>query len=335
VNLDVAAALRESRGQWLLPDVFAQRVGLDAAGLRAAVRDLRDRGFRIEVRPGGEMSLAAAPDALDVDQITHRLDRRVIGRQVTVYAETSSTNDLAWERLTAGAPEGECFFAEHQTHGRGRQGRRWIAPPGSAILMSVDVRLSPFPGPALTFAASVATAEAITESTGLSCAIEWPNDITCRDRKAAGILVEGRRLRPTAPAFVVGVGINANVPLAQLPEEVRRTATSLGEECGRPVDRVLLARHLIAALDRWYAVLVGGDLARVHERWLELSATVGRRLCVAQHGRRFEGVVVDVSPTEGLALRLDHGEVHLLQACLLYTSPSPRDATLSRMPSSA
>ena len=31
----------------------------------------------------------------------------------------------------------------------------------------------------------------------------------------------------------------------------------------------------------------------------------------------------------------NHAEINCLNNCLLYTSPSPRDATLSRMPSSA
>jgi len=354
MNLDVAMALRKSRGAWLLPDVFADETGLDAPGLREALRGLREAGFRIEVRPGGAMRLLAAPDRLGADEIAHRLDTRVIGRRVTVCAETASTNDLARERLLGGAPEGECVLAEHQTIGRGRQGRRWIAPPRTAVLMSVGLRppLDAAQGSALTFAASVAVAEAITAAAGVACAIEWPNDITCRDRKVAGILVEGGHVRPEAldrparAAFVIGVGINANVPLAALPPEIRATATSLAEECGRPVDRVLLARHVLRALDTWYAVLtvkglppvlahghtdgssvprqlapkaaspapVGEPLRGVQARWLELSATVGRRLCIVEHGRRFEGVVVHVSPTEGLALRLDEGQVRLFRA---------------------
>ena len=237
--------------------------------------------------------------------------------------EAPSTNDLAWEDLTAGGAEGTCWFAEHQRQGRGRQGRRWFAPQGTAILMSVGVRprRAASEGAALTFAAAVAAAEAVRASTGLPAAIEWPNDITCRDRKVGGILVEARHLRPGGArpgrpesACVIGIGLNANVPPAALPLEVRKEATSLIEECGRPVDRVLLARHLIRALDLWYGRLAGGEVEEVQKRWGELSATVGRRLTIVEDGRRFEGVVVHESPIEGLALRLNSGHIRMFRA---------------------
>jgi hypothetical protein len=104
---------------------------------------------------------------------------------------------------------------------------------------------------------------------------------------------------------VVGIGINANVPLSAFEPAIRETAISLSAVGGRPVDRVLLARCLIRALDTWYGVLSGGDLPLIQERWLQLCATVGRHLSMEEHGRRYDGVVVDVSPTEGLALRLE------------------------------
>ncbi len=369
--IPTSLALRESRGQWVLPDVLARRLGLDAAGLRAALRELREAGFQIEVRPGGALRLIAGPDRLDPRELVHGLDTQVVGRRVIVHAETTSTNDLVWASLEAGEPEGVCFFAEYQTGGRGRQGRRWIAPPGTAILMSVGFKkvrgrrsevggarkrvsdLRPLASDLLMFAASVATAEAIRSAAGVPCAIEWPNDVTCRDLKVAGILVERRMRnaecgmrnqgsgfgdrdlgpRPAPPrlgnpnpkpgtglpdsafriphsAFsVVGVGINANVPLSALPPDVRPTATSLAAEAGGPIDRVLLARQLIGALDTWYGVIASGDSALVQERWRELSATVGRRMRILQDGRTFEGEVVDVSAADGLALRLDYGEI--------------------------
>jgi BirA family biotin operon repressor/biotin-[acetyl-CoA-carboxylase] ligase len=313
-DLALSTALRASHGQWLLPDVLAGRLGLDERGLRAALRRLREAGHQVEVRPGGALRLVAGADRLDPAEILHDLKTHIIGCSLSVAPETASTNDLAWSALAGGAPDGACFFAEHQTEGRGRLGRRWFAPPCTAVLMSTGVRRrdSSAPHPTdsslLTFAASIATAEAIVAAARVPCAIEWPNDVLCRGRKAAGILVEGR-IVAGRPALVLGVGINANVPLGDLPPEVHQTATSLAAEAGRPVDRVLLARHLLVALDRWYAVAAAGDAARIERRWLELSATVGRRLTLAQDGRTFEGVVVDVSPMDGLALRLAHGEI--------------------------
>ena len=51
-----------------------------------------------------------------------------------------------------------------------------------------------------------------------------------------------------------------------------------------------------------------------------------RHACCSERGR-----AVQVASHSGKALDI----LHAPNACLLYTSPSPRDATLSRMPSSA
>ena len=47
---------------------------------------------------------------------------------------------------------------------------------------------------------------------------------------------------------------------------------------------------------------------------------------------------VDIGETSiviGLNLEIESGETHAIMGCLLYTSPSPRDGLLCRMPSSA
>ena len=47
------------------------------------------------------------------------------------------------------------------------------------------------------------------------------------------------------------------------------------------------------------------------------------------------GSIVNICSIEALTPALNHSHYAASKACLLYTSPSPRDATLSRMPSSA
>ena len=58
-------------------------------------------------------------------------------------------------------------------------------------------------------------------------------------------------------------------------------------------------------------------------------------------GQAYTGVDIRIVGQDGSECQLgDVGEIQIksdvvLKGCLLYTSPSPRDATLSRMPSSA
>lgn len=164
--------------------------------------------------------------------------------------ETSSTNDRARELAAAGAPHGTLVTAAAQSAGRGRQGRRWSAPAGRALLMSVVLRE---PHPLLPLAAAVAVARAC----GPDARVKWPNDVQLQGRKVSGILAEGR---PQEGWAVLGIGINVAVRAEDLPEELHATGLGLAPaDVAAMLGTILveleaaLARPLPELLDAWRA----------------------------------------------------------------------------------
>jgi BirA family biotin operon repressor/biotin-[acetyl-CoA-carboxylase] ligase len=164
--------------------------------------------------------------------------------------EVTSTQDVA-----RGLPVGSVVVADHQTAGRGRLGRRWEAPPGSALLASL--------------AAGVAAARACGERVRL----KWPNDLLLEGRKLGGILVEVH-----GDTCVVGIGINlswAPPGAAALGADRDRLLEGLGRELRRwfaaPSEAVLAAwRERSDTLGRRVRVeLPGGDLEGVAEELAE------------------------------------------------------------------
>lgn len=161
------------------------------------------------------------------------------------YRLTDSTNDRARELALAGVPSGTVVTAGEQTAGRGRKGRRWSAPPGSALLASVILRPLEARHALLPLAVPLAVCEAAEALAPVGCAVKWPNDVWLRERKLAGVLIEAR---PPEWA-VIGVGLNLTVADEDFPADLRWPATSLGHGVG--VDQALAA--LLAALGRWTA----------------------------------------------------------------------------------
>src|SRR5579863_3685505 len=96
--------------------------------------------------------------------------QRTLGRPRIHLRRTDSTNTVARELAAAGAPHGTLVTADEQTAGRGRQGRAWSAPPGTALLSSWVIRE---PGGLLSLAAGVAVAELC----GQPAQLKWPNDV--------------------------------------------------------------------------------------------------------------------------------------------------------------
>ena len=228
----------------------------------------------------------------------------MIGSPRIHYRLTDSTNDRARELALARAPHGTLVTADEQTAGRGRQGRAWVAPPRSAVTMSMVLRDLDEGSAAIPLAAAVAACDALAP---LDCKIKWPNDVWVDRRKLAGILVEGR---PQEGWAVLGLGLNVTTGREQFPADLRETATSLriaGDD--RDVEEVLGA--LLAALD----ARLGAPAAEVLAAWRERDALLGEGV----RWRDGEGTAAGIDETGALLVdtgdgrvALDAGEVHLL-----------------------
>ncbi len=195
--------------------------------------------------------------------------------------------------------------ADHQTAGRGRMGRSWVAPPGASLLVSVLLR----PGPSfpaghlhlLTASVAMAAADACGDLAGVELELKWPNDLVAAGpagRKLAGVLAEADvdgtsgRVR----AVVVGIGLNVEWP-ADLPEDLRDVATALNHLGGRSVDRVQLLGRLLQGLEGRYRQVTSGQAGRqeVASEYRRRCATVGLPVRVELVDESFTGTAVDVS----------------------------------------
>jgi len=220
------------------------------------------------------------------------------------YAALESTQDEARAAARVGAPDRSIYVSDYQHSGRGRQGRTWLAAPGTALLLSIlfrDTDVAPRPW-RWTSLASVALVEATDELlVTKKAAIKWPNDVMLDDRKVAGILAEntwdGRQL-----LAIVGVGVNINTPpadLAALPSP----ATSLAIACGQDVDRGELLKALIRRMNHW----LEQPVPELFKSWQSRLWGRGQRLRLLDLGEEHEVIVLGAAPDGSLRIRLPDG----------------------------
>jgi len=231
--------------------------------------------------------------------------------------------DVARELAAAGGPEGLVVRAEEQTAGRGRHGRRWVAPPGTSLLFTVLLRPPTEAVEWLPMAAAVGVARAVEKLTGLKPAVKWPNDLVIEGRKFAGILVETEFFGGELGWALVGIGINVNWDPAEVPE-LAGQATSLARELGGPVDREALFREVLWELDRAYRRLRAGW--RPFFAWRRRLITVGREVEVVAGGEKLKGLAVGVDRAGRLRLRTDSGRTRLLSFGEVFNLARPEPA---------
>jgi BirA family transcriptional regulator, biotin operon repressor / biotin---[acetyl-CoA-carboxylase] ligase len=218
------------------------------------------------------MSTVEKLDRLLADQLQTALSSAVIGREIVVLEETTSTNDaifhMAYPRGAAvcssptvasaeeGSPslvqEGLVLFAEQQSTGRGQRGNRWESAAGKGLWFSILLRpqIGVNESWRLTVWAIEAISDVIRAEFALDSTIKMPNDVQLHGRKVAGVLVEMRAQQKAAHVAVVGIGVNANQ--SDFPGGLRDKATSLAMTLRRPINRQKFAVALLRQLDRTY-----------------------------------------------------------------------------------
>lgn len=284
-------------------------------------------------------------DQLDPTAIAAGLRTTTLPRTIRCYDSVPSTMDVARELLSALHDEQLplLVIADVQTAGRGRQGRRWEAPPSTALLLSLALRpawLRPERGVALVWMTAVALCEAVEEVAPVTAALKWPNDLllpvtgdgppTTNHRpesaaerssvvsqssgygKAAGILLEVGMGAGGLDWAIIGCGVN--VSAAPPPATTRYPATSLRAAAGEPISRLALLRALLRRLDSWHSALIRGDGGELFAAWRRRLITLGRPVRVETPGGLVEGLAEDVDRSGALLVRDTAGALQTVTA---------------------
>ena len=307
----ILSALRENPAGVSGADL-AGALGVTRAAIWGRIEELRRLGYEIEAGPHFGYRLVSVPDVLHADDLLARLGKtKVIGRDIRVFEQTTSTNDVIEKLARDGVKEGAVVFAESQTKGRGRLGRKWISPGRKGLWFSVLLRpdLRPQETTQLTVAFATALRRAIQSETGLRPEIKWPNDIVIGEKKVAGILTELNAELDRVRHVILGIGVDVNLGAGEFPPELRKLATSLKIESGRMISRAELATAILRELDSDYARICGGGFAEVADEWQEHCKTIGRQVTIQIGERRIRGRAESLDDDGALLLRTDHGRL--------------------------
>jgi len=282
-------------------DLLAHELGISRTAVWKHIQQLRCRGIDIAALHG--RGYALQQEVFSHGTLAARLDTRRIGRELLLLEETDSTNREAMRRAEQGAGEGLVIFAERQSEGRGRLGRRWHTFPGQALAMSIVLRppLPPEQVPQLSLLTAVALQQALAPlAPGI--AIKWPNDLLHHGAKLAGILTEMRAEPGQVHAVIVGIGVNLAAPEAGWPAEITQRVTDLTTAAERPVSRLDVAARILNAVDTLYDQYLNEGFTPIRTAWWQAHAASGKSVRV-HDGRGY---------IEGTAEALDHDGALLL-----------------------
>jgi BirA family biotin operon repressor/biotin-[acetyl-CoA-carboxylase] ligase len=312
IDARILTALRAAGGGSVSGAELVHDLGISRAAIWARIEELRSLGYEIEASPHEGYRLLHALDVLLADDLLSRLGKtKVIGRDIQVFHETTSTSDVVEKLARDGVKEGVVVFAESQTKGRGRLGRKWISPSRKGLWFSVLLRPDMLPQEAtrITIAGATALARAIREQTGLTAQIKWPNDILISGKKVAGSLTELSAELDHVKYVILGIGLNVNMSLSDFPSDLRKIVTSLRIESGRAIQRAELCAAILRELDRDYTRVCAGKFEAVADEWERLCCTLGHNIGIRIGDRVLHGRAEALDSGGALLLRTEHGRL--------------------------
>ena len=304
--------LKRNQGNWVSGELISSKLSVSRAAIWKHIQKLKEEGYIIESASKKGYLLSKSSDPITADEIRQGLSTKVFGKKNIIFLkETDSTNTRAKELAAQGAPEGTLVIAEKQTSGRGRRGRNWFSPPGGGIYCSLILRpvLSPSETPRITLMTAVVLAETLISLMKLKLRIKWPNDILVNGKKLAGILTEISTEMDAVNYIVVGLGMNVNTQLEDLPREIKKTATSILIETKKPFPRVKLIQHYLKLYEKYYDMFKKNDFEPIMKRWRKLADIIGKQIKVDVIGKTHTGKVVDVDNDGVLILKDDQGKL--------------------------
>lgn len=247
------------------------------------IKKIQELGYTVESKQKLGYKLTSNSDALLPWEITAGLKTKKIGKKAYYFDLIDSTQNQALKMSEDSANDGTIIIAAKQTGGKGRLGRKWISPKGgiwfSIILQpKFDISITTlFP-----IASSLALSYAIEKTFKILPELKWPNDLTIKGKKVAGMLVDVSLESNKIERLVLGVGINFDVDTKQIEKSLKGTSNFYGvaslSEQKKKIKPKLLVQTFLVELEKIYELLNSKQTKNIISEWTKRSSTIGKKV---------------------------------------------------------
>jgi len=247
------------------------------------IKKIQELGYSVESKQKLGYKLTSNSDSLFPWEITSELKTKVIGQQAYYFDTIDSTQNQALKMADDPANNGTVIIAAKQTGGKGRSGRKWMSPKGGIWLSIIlqpkfDISITTlFP-----IASALALANAIEKTLKISPELKWPNDLTIKGKKVAGMLVDASLESNKIENLVLGVGINFDVDVKQIEKTLKGSpnfygVASLSEQKNK-VKPIQLVQTFLVELEKIYDLLNTKQTKKIISEWTKRSSTIGKNV---------------------------------------------------------
>ena len=271
------------------------------------IKKIQDLGYTVESKQKLGYKLTENSDILFPWEVTSELKTKLIGQKAYYFDSIDSTQNQALKIANEPENNGAVIIAATQTGGKGRTGRKWISPKGgiwfSIILHpKFDISITTlFP-----IASSLALSKAIENTFEITPELKWPNDLTIKGKKIAGILVDAAFESNKIESLVLGVGINFNVDIKAIKKTLKDTPNFYGvsslSEQNKKVKPIQLVQNFFVELEKIYELLNKKQTKKIILDWTKRSSTLGKNVEINTTDGKIKGKATKIDEDGALII---------------------------------
>ena len=271
------------------------------------IKKIQDLGYTVESKQKLGYKLTENSDILFPWEVTSELKTKVIGQKAYYFDSIDSTQNQALKIANEPENNGAVIIAATQTGGKGRTGRKWISPKGGIWLSIIlhpkfDISITTlFP-----IASSLALSKAIENTFEITPELKWPNDLTIKGKKIAGILVDAAFESNKIESLVLGVGINFNVDIKAIKKTLKDTPNFYGvsslSEQNKKVKPIQLVQNFFVELEKIYELLNKKQTKKIISEWTKRSSTIGKNVEINTTDGKIKGKATKIDEDGALII---------------------------------
>ncbi|MDR3782207.1 MAG: biotin--[acetyl-CoA-carboxylase] ligase [Candidatus Nitrosotalea sp.] len=314
----IITLLKSHQSEFLSGEKLSKSLNLSRAAVWKNIKKLKSLGYKIESKPKTGYKLQLDTTLLLPWEISDGLQTDIIGRKIYYFDTIDSTQNFALKLSQKPHENGSVVIAERQTKGRGRLNRKWVSPKGGiwlSILLRPNFELSQtslFP-----MITSLALAIAIEKTLKIKPELKWPNDLTVKGKKVAGILIDVAIESNKIDYLVIGVGINFRISPSKISRLVkdpqrRYGITTLVKE-NQKCNPVELVQQFLYELEQMYNKVISNSIGEIRKNWIKRSSTIGKSVTATTTTGLLKGKAIGIDETGALLLS-NRGKIQRLLA---------------------
>ena len=317
----IVTLLKSHQSEFLSGEKLSKSLSLSRTAVWKNIKKLKSLGYKIESRPKSGYRLQQSTDLLVPWEVSDGLQTDIIGRKIYYFGTIDSTQNFAIELAKRPHENGSLVIADRQTQGRGRLNRKWVSPKGG-IWMSILLRPNFEPSYTSLFpmATSLALAVSIEKTLKIKTELKWPNDVTIKGNKVAGILIDASVESNKIDYLIIGIGINFKINPGTISKSIKQKkygiATLISKDQGtRPAE---LVQQFLLELEKTYNNILTGNVGTIRKEWIKRSSTIGKNVTITTTTGTLKGKVTGIDKTGALILSRNGIVQHVLAGDMTY-----------------